>query len=129
MRRAAAILALLALGGCVATPKSACPAGQSRVATAQLFLAGPAPKDPAALSRFVAAEVTPRFPDGVTVVEGGGRWTGAENRMIRDASKVLLIVMPAKGAHHRIEAVREAYRRDFGQDSTVLLPPPSCVAL
>ena len=82
------------------------------------------------LRKFVDAEVTPRFPDGVTVVDGGGQWKGDDNRMIREASKVVLIVLPPKGDRHgRVEAVRTAYRTRFKQDSVVVMPPPACVAL
>jgi hypothetical protein len=120
------------LAGCQTSPKAACPVGQAQLRTAQLFLGGPAPTKPdeTALRRFVDQEVTPRFPDGVTVVDGGGQWTGAENRMIREAAKVVMIVLPPKGdptAH--IEAVRRAYRAHFRQDPVVVLSPPACVTL
>jgi hypothetical protein len=132
--RAGAILMLAGLGlaGCVAAPRPACPAGQAQMRTAQLFLEakGPARLNDADLRRFLDQEVTPRFPDGVTVVAGGGKWKGAENRMIRDAAKVVLIVLPSKGdPQPKVDAVRAAYRTRFKQDSTVVMPPPACVAL
>jgi hypothetical protein len=100
--------------------------------TAQLFLGGKPPARPndADLRRFVDQEVTPRFPDGVTVVAGGGKWKGVENQMLRDAARVVLIVLPAKGdPQASVEAVRAAYRLRFNQDSVVVMPPPACVAL
>ncbi|TAL30063.1 DUF3574 domain-containing protein [Phenylobacterium sp.] len=127
----AAILTLV-LAGCATQPKLACPAGQSTLRTAQLFLGA---KPPAKVSdndirRFVDAEVTPRFPDGVTVVDGGGQWRGDENRMIREAAKVVMIVLPETGdPAAKVEQVRNAYRARFKQDSVVLMPPPACVAL
>lgn len=130
----AAILLLgpLALAGCMSAPKQACPAGQSQLRTAQLFLGArpPARLRDADLRKFVDTEVTPRFPEGVTVVDGGGQWRGDENRLIREAAKVVTIVLPEKGdPMGRIEAVRAAYRAKFRQDSMVVTPPPSCVAL
>ena len=125
-------LAGLALAGCASQPhKFACPAGQSELRTAQLFLGA---KTPARLSetdlrRFVDQEVTPRFPDGVTVVDGGGQWKGDENQMIREAAKVVLIVLPKSDGGARVEAVRTAYRIRFKQETVVVTPPPSCVAL
>ena len=122
----------LGLAGCAIAPKPACPAGQAQLRTAQLFLSA---KPPAKISdkdirRFVDTEVTPRFPDGVTVVDGGGQWRGAENRLIREAAKVVMIVLPEKGdPAARVEAVRAAYRSKFRQDSVVVMPPPACVAL
>lgn len=122
--------AVLGLAGCASGPPPlACPTGQSEVRTAQIFLA-PAQISDADLRRFVDAQVTPRFRDGVTVVNGGGQWKGDANRMIREASKVLLIVLPNHGDPHRnVEAVRAAWRKASGQDSVVVLPPPACVAL
>jgi hypothetical protein len=133
MMRLAAIAALsLALQACAIAPTpSFCPVGQSEVRTAQLFLAARAPKKPSEkeLTRFMQQEVTPRFPDGVTVVDGGAQWKGAENQMIRDAAKVVLLVLPPRDGHQRVEAVRTAYRVRFRQDSVVILPPPSCAVL
>jgi hypothetical protein len=129
---AAAIL-MLGLAGCMSAPKPlGCPAGQATLRTAQLFLGA---KNAAVLNdrdlrRFVDQEVTPRFPDGVTVVDGGGQWKGSENKMIREAAKVVLVVLPAGGdTHGRVEAVRVAYRSKFKQEPVVILPPPACVAL
>jgi len=123
---------VLGLAGCASAPKPACPAGQSQLRTAQLFLSA---KPPVKISdsdirRFVDAEVTPRFPDGVTVVDGGGQWQGDENRLIREAAKVVMIVLPEKGdPAGKVEAVRAAYRSKFRQDSVVVMPPPACVTL
>ena len=132
MKRAGALMAVLALAGCASQPKLACPLGQSELRTAQIFLGAQAPSkvSETEIRKFVDAEVTPRFPDGVTVVDGGGQWKGAEDRMIREAAKVVLIVLPAKGdPHTQVEAVRSAYRVRFNQDSVIVLPPPACVAL
>ena len=133
MKRAGALIAVLALAGCAsAPPKLACPAGQTQLRTAQLFLAAKAPVrlNERDLRRFVAVEVTPRFPDGVTLVDGGGQWKGDDNRLIREAAKVLLIVLPATGDPlGKVEAVRIAYRTRFKQESVVVMPPPACVAL
>ena len=143
MRRLGAILLVLALTGCgtiqemwkpkprPAAAAPACPAGQENLRTAQLFLGRQAPGaaiTPWELQRFVDQEITPRFPDGVTVLDGGAQWQGNENILIRDAAKVVLIVLPAKGdPQNRIEAVRAAYRQRFHQESVLVVTPPTCV--
>lgn len=133
MRKAGALILVLGLAGCMSAPKPAgCPAGQAPLRTAQLFLGAKSPATPndGDLRRFVDREVTPRFPDGVTVVDGGGQWKGSENRMIREAAKVVLVVLPAGGdSHRKVEAVRTAYRSKFRQEPVVVLPPPACIAL
>ncbi len=133
MKAAGALILVLGVAGCMSAPKpQACPAGEAPLQTAQLFLGATAPATPdeRALRRFVDQEVTPRFPDGVTVVDGGGQWKGSENRMIREASKVVLVVLPASGGGTaKVEAVRTAYRSRFKQEPLVVLPPPACMGL
>jgi Protein of unknown function (DUF3574) len=131
MMRASPLILLLALAGCANTPQAMCPAGQAEVRTAQLFLGSKAmPVSETDVRRFVDREVTPRFPDGVTIVDGGGQWTGDENRLIREASKVVLIVLPPKAeGRSRVEAVRRAYRTQFRQTPVVVAPPGACVAI
>jgi hypothetical protein len=144
MKRLGAILLVLALGGCgtiqglwkpkpraAAAAAPACPAGQEHLRTAQLFsgrqTAGMA-ITPWDLQRFVDQEITPRFPDGVTVLDGGAQWQGNENILIRDAAKVVLIVLPARGdPQNRVEAVRAAYRQRFNQETVLVVTPPTCV--
>jgi hypothetical protein len=132
MRRAGAAILMLGLAGCMTAPKPLCPAGQAQLRTAQLFLSArpPATISDSDIRRFVDTEVTPRFPDGVTVVDGGGQWRGDENRLIREAAKVVLIVLPEKGdPAGKVDAVRAAYKSRFKQDSVVMLLPPACVVL
>lgn len=128
----ALLLGLLA--GCATPPPpAACPAGQESLRTAQLFLGRKAPGSQtitaAQLQAFIDQEITPRFPDGLTVLDGGGQWQGAENRLIREAAKVVLIVLPANGdAAARVEKVRAAYKANFSQDSALLITQAACVA-
>ena len=132
MRGLAGAILVLGLAGCMTAPKLACPAGEAHLRTAQLFLGAKASTkvSDTDLRKFVDAEVTPRFPDGVTVVDGGGQWKGDENRMIREAAKVVTIVLPERGdPNAKVEAVRSAYRTRFKQDSVVVMPPPACVGL
>ena len=136
MRRLGVAIATVGLGlgltACASSPKLACPAGQAQMRTAQIFLAAKAPArvTDTDIRKFVDAEVTPRFPDGVSLVDGGAQWKGEDNRLIREAAKVVLIVLPARGdPQARVEAVRSAYRTRFKQESVVVMPPPACVAL
>ena len=70
----------------------------------------------------------PRFPDGVTVLDGGRQWRGAENQLIREAQKVVQIVLPGKRDEAgRLEAVRAAYKRRFRRE-TVVVTQEACVA-
>ena len=82
-----------------------------------------------AVRAFVDQEISPRFPDGLTVLDGGGQWRGKEDRPIREASKVVMIVLPnGREASDRIEAVREAYKAKFHQESVLLVTAAACVS-
>jgi formylmethanofuran dehydrogenase subunit E len=133
MRALGGIVLALTLAGCAAVQPPACPVGQEKLRTAQLFLgqniAGKPGVSDADFRKFVDSELTSRFPDGLTILDGGGQWRGSDNQLIRGASKVVVIVLPAKGdGGARIEAARAAYKHRFRQDSVLLLTQASCVS-
>jgi hypothetical protein len=122
------------LAGCATAPQVAsCPDGQQRLRTAQLFFGRNLGEKPAvseaAFGKFVDQELTPRFPDGLTILDGGGQWRGPENKLIRESAKVVLIVLPKAGdSSERIEAVRDAYKARFHQESVLLITQAACVS-
>ncbi|WP_079171015.1 MULTISPECIES: DUF3574 domain-containing protein [unclassified Streptomyces] len=80
---------------------------------------GPAVTD-REFTAFVDREVTPRFPDGLTVQEGHGQWRGADGTVVRERSYELVLLYPsaqARASSPKIERIREAYRQQFGQES------------
>jgi len=128
--------AVVALAGCQTAPPlpPSCPVGQISQQTAQLYFGGmfgPASKiSETQFRKYVEEELTPRFPDGLTVLDGGRQWRGEENKAIREAAKVVLIVLPkTHAAQSRINAARSAYWSRFHQDAVVEVMPPACVAL
>jgi hypothetical protein len=78
---------------------------------------------------FLETEVTPRFPDGLTVLSGLGQWRGGDGRVVRELSKILIIWHdPSDRAEADIEAIRAAYKRRFGQESVLRVESMSCVS-
>jgi hypothetical protein len=78
-------------------------------------------------SQFLASEITPRFPDGLTVVDAAGQWRDAEkNRIVREPSKLVTIIMPAD-AQGKLDAIVDAYKRRFRQQSVGVVIRPACV--
>ncbi|WP_374570964.1 DUF3574 domain-containing protein [Phenylobacterium sp.] len=133
------LIGALALGGCASVPPPppapvavACPQGQESMRMAQLFFgrkeAGDGVVSDTDFQAFVDQEVTPRFPAGLTVLDGGGQWRGPENQLIREASKIVLIVMPGKGDRAKLDEVRQAYKTRFHQDSVLLVTQQTCVS-
>jgi hypothetical protein len=79
---------------------------------------------------FLAREVTPRFPEGLTVYDAQGQWRDARKKtVVREPSKIVRIIMPADAlASDKIEAIAAAYKKRFRQDSVGVLSRPACVS-
>lgn len=109
-----------------------CPSGSRPMARLELvFGAGKAGAmvGPRAWARFLATEVTPRAPDGLTVLEGYGQWRGSGRGLTRERSRLLLIwYEPGSLPEAEIEAIRSAYKRRFGQESVLRSDSTSCVS-
>ena len=79
---------------------------------------------------FVDEEITPRFPDGLTVFDAAGQWRDKTTKKItRESSKIVLIVLPG-GADDlaRLNEVVAAYKRSFRQQSVGMILRPACVS-
>jgi len=71
---------------------------------------------------FLDDEVTPRFPDGLTVLTGIGQFLGSSGEVGREASKVLIILYPAATAAESsvlLEEIRDACEEQFEQESVL----------
>jgi hypothetical protein len=81
-------------------------------------------------ARFLDREVTPRFPDGLSVFDVKGQWRDPKrNIIIREPSKVLMIVLPGHDDDApRLQAVIDAYKARFKQQSVGLIIREACVA-
>lgn len=82
-----------------------------------------------AWTRFLAREITPRFPEGLTVLDAAGQWRDQDSgRIVREPSKLVMIVLPGKADDQaRLDAVVQAYKRQFHQQSVGLVLQAGCV--
>jgi hypothetical protein len=80
--------------------------------------------------RFLADEVTPRFPDGLTVLSGSGQWKRPDTGDIARMPVRMLLIWYAPGgdADVRIEAIRTAYKSAFDQLSVMRVDSADCVS-
>jgi len=64
------------------------------------------------------------------VLDGGGQWKGADQKLIRESSKVVVLVLPRHGLADglKLNVVREAYKQRFKQDSVLLVTQRSCAS-
>jgi uncharacterized protein DUF3574 len=84
----------------------------------------------AAWARFVAREMTPRFPDGLTVTDSVGQWRDrTHGALVREPSKRVEILLPGNADDDdRLAAVVAAYKRQFRQHSVGVIVQAACVA-
>ena len=70
---------------------------------------------------FLADVVTPRFPDGFTVIDAYGQWRDpsvADAPVVREATKVLVIVHPATvETSAAVAEIKSLYKARFDQKS------------
>jgi hypothetical protein len=83
-----------------------------------------------AWTRFVAREMTPRFPDGLTVTDALGQWRDRDRgRIVREPSKRVEIVLPGGADDEaKLDAIVTAYKRQFRQQSVGVIVRPACVS-
>ena len=81
-------------------------------------------------TRFVDAEITPRFPEGLTVYDARGQWKNPQTGAIsRERSKMVMIAMPPEaGNEAKLQEIIAAYKIRFRQQSVGLILKPSCVS-
>ena len=127
-------LFLLLLAGCAAPqPRCAGLPGDAEVTVQLLFgrsLKGGGRIDDVAWRDFLARSVTPRFPDGLTVLEGSGQWRQrTTGTIISEPSTMVEIVTDASAeTFRRLDAIRAEYRQRFDQESVGLVVNESCAS-
>jgi hypothetical protein len=128
MNRLVVVLASLTLAGC--TPALTASTTPGRVAAAETWMSdrlffGRDIPDGGSVSdedwaAFLAEVVTPRFPDGLTVLRGEGQWLGADGRVVREPSFVVEVNHPPSAeVDAALDAIAEEYKRRFRQEAVM----------
>ncbi len=68
---------------------------------------------------FVREEITPRFPDGFTILSARGQWRDQHGIHREPARIVIILHEPTAQANDLIEQIRESYKRRFEQTSVL----------
>ena len=78
---------------------------------------------------FLRDEVTPRFPQGLTVWEADGQWRRSDGRIGRERAKVLLLVHDETAeVRAALAAIVGRYKRSFQQESVLWETARVCAA-
>ena len=79
---------------------------------------------------FLAGTITPRFPDGLSVIDVAGQGTTADGSLERERTKMLLVLVPPtdETALNRMNEIGAEYKQRFNQNSVLRVITPACVA-
>lgn len=79
---------------------------------------------------FLDEEVTPRFPDGLSVLDIYGQYRNRQGAIERERSKLLVIVVFDAPAHAaRVQAIVDSYIHRFRQESVLRVERAVCAGL
>ena len=80
--------------------------------------------------QFLAQEVTPRFPDGLSVINVAGQSRAATGPLERERTKLLIVVVFDAPAHQpKVAAIMDAYIKRFSQNSVFRTEHMVCAGL
>ena len=125
--------ALMMAAACSDADAPACPEETDPFVEHQLFMGRGSESgevvDDAAWAAFLGETVTPRFPDGLTVLDAQGQWRDANGVIQQERSKLLVILAPPGSEPMRlIEEVSDEYKRRFNQESVLRVVEDTCVS-
>lgn len=78
-------------------------------------------------AQFLDTAITPRFPDGLTLLSGRGQFREADGTIVEEASFVLILFYPYEDraeSSARIEEIRRLYLDAFDQESVLRVDDP-----
>ena len=79
--------------------------------------------------KFLDTVVTPVFPDGLTLVPTYGQYRGKDGKLTREDGRLIIVILPADPANQvKLDSVREAYKKQFKQESVLLCRQPAIVS-
>jgi hypothetical protein len=138
MRRTIVAAALLAVAACAPQPPQtmapACVAPLKPALQVDLYFGRETDKGrevgEAEWASFLNEEVTPRFPDGLSVLDVRGQYRNPQGRIERERTKLLVVVVFDPPAHApKVQAIIDAYSRRYGQHSVFRVEQPVCAGL
>jgi hypothetical protein len=79
---------------------------------------------------FVDHVISDRFPDGLTVVDGTGKFKNAAGKTIEEPSRLVILLYPPGDptSSDRIEDIRTRYKKRFDQESVLRVDDETCVS-
>ena len=72
-------------------------------------------------NQFLDEVITPRFPDGLTLLTGDGQFRNSQGIIVQEKSYLLILLYPREDrtASAEIEEIRDLYEETFQQESVL----------
>jgi hypothetical protein len=86
---------------------------------------------PSEFQDFLNREITPRFPDGLTLLAAQGQFKNTQGVTIQEQSRLLILLYPwsrTRDDSQKIEQIRLAYRNAFQQEWVLRTDGFSCTS-
>ena len=133
MRLVTAAVMAFTLSACTTTGGEHTCNGTTQVET-RLYLGLSQPGGPnvsaSAFARFLKSEVTPRLPEGYTLLDGQGFWReDRSGKTISEPSRVLIHLHDASTKKNStLDTIAAAYKQAFHQEAVLRTDTKTCVA-
>ena len=132
LRFALALVLAFSLSACTTLHGPGCQHGEQLAIHDSLYFGTGKPNGvvtPEEWSDFLRTEVTPRFPQGLTVQEASGQWRGAGGAIVREATHVLQLVHPGDASSDkRVAEIIASYKAKFQQEAVLRVRAGACVS-
>ena len=78
---------------------------------------------------FIDDQVTPRFPDGLTVLNGKGQFRDSSSTIVQEKAKLLILLYPfTRTSSKKVDEIRSEYLTMFQQESVLRTDEEQCVS-
>lgn len=118
---------------CSTAAPTLCRPGEQEAVSESLYFGSVRPGGvvtPEEWQAFVAEEVTPRFPQGLTSWQASGQWLSAAGVLQREQSYVLYLVHPDSARDEQaVHQIIERYRKTFQQEAVLRVRSRVCMSL
>jgi hypothetical protein len=126
------IVVCIATTACTSLPLQNCKPGE-KVAIQDSLYFGTGKKDGVVTHEdwtlFLDTTVTPRFPEGFTVVPASGQWQSGDDVIIKESSYILTLIHPdTQDKEHAVIEITKAYKMKFQQEAVLRVTNTTCVS-
>jgi hypothetical protein len=126
------LLAASIASACASSPSHDCRAGEEPALMDSLYFGTTMPGgrvSPEDWQRFLADEITPRFPEGLTSWTAAGQWRNGAGELEKESSFVLHVVhADTSQADTAILEVVNTYKSRFRQEAVLRVRSAACIS-